>query len=278
MKQYRDLLIRAGILLAGIIIIFSCISRLFLAGSDTLSEYAQKNPQLAYNESQEAVPTSTPASTAAPSPEPTPTENPQALVMKQFYYAPLTEKQKEFITGCSYPDTTEELVISYDDLHYVHILHYDFEGSVVEGELICNKAIAQDLIEIFYELYLNEYQLARVTLIENYNGDDTLSMTDNNTSCFNYRVVPDTEKLSQHAYGLAIDINPFYNPYITYEQDGSMKISPMGSEMYADRTAEFPYKIDENDLCYRLFKAHGFTWGGDWNYSKDYQHFQKAIP
>ena len=108
------------------------------------------------------------------------------------------------------------------------------------------------------------------------NGDDTASMEDNNTSCFNYRVVDGTTKLSKHAYGLAIDINPFYNPYVVPQSDGSTYISPKGSEAYTDRSADFPYKIDENDLCYRLFKEHGFTWGGNWNSCKDYQHFQKA--
>ena len=200
------------------------------------------------------------------------------MIMKQFYYAPLSEEQKEYITGCSFPDNTENLAISYDDLSYVHILHYDFDGNLAEGELICNNYIAQDLIEIFYELYLNEYQLERVTLIENYGGDDELSMADNNTSCFNYRVVEGSNKLSQHAYGVAIDINPFYNPYITYPKEGGTHVAPQGSEAYADRTSDFPYKIDENDLCYKLFKEHGFTWGGDWNSSKDYQHFQKALP
>ena len=57
---------------------------------------------------------------------------------------------------------------------------------------------------------------------------------------------------------------------------GDDYISPKGSEIYVDRSQNFPYKIDENDLCYKLFKEHGFTWGGDWNSCKDYQHFQKA--
>lgn len=81
--------------------------------------------------------------------------------------------------------------------------------------------------------------------------------------------------ISNHAKGRAIDINPFYNPYITYNKDGTANISPEGSEPYADRTASFPYKIDENDLAYKLFKEHGFTWGGNWNSVKDYQHFEK---
>ena len=102
-------------------------------------------------------------------------------------------------------------------------------------------------------------------------------MEDNNTSCFNYRPVEGTSSLSKHALGLAIDINPFYNPYITYNKDGSEKVSPANASAYADRTASFPYKIDENDLCYQLFKEHGFTWGGHWNSCKDYQHFQKVV-
>lgn len=285
MNNYRDILLKAGLALALIILFFSCISRLLLVGSDTLSDYAQKNPELAYHEDATTAPDSqmnTPTQAPAPTPQPTqaptpqPTEDPQTMIMKEFYFAPLTEEQKEYITGCSYPDLDEELAISYEDLSYVHILHYDFEGNLAEGELICNNYIAQDLIEIFYELYLNEYQLERVTLIENYGGDDELSMADNNTSCFNYRVVAGSKKLSQHAYGLAVDINPFYNPYVTFP-NGEVHVAPAGSEQWSERENNFPYKIDENDLCYKLFKEHGFTWGGDWNSSKDYQHFQKAI-
>ena len=198
-----------------------------------------------------------------------------------FYYEPLSDHLRRYITGVSYPavNTEEEaalLAVSYDDLRYVHVLHYDFDGNPAEGELICNEYIAQDLVEIFYELYYNEYQIERMVLIDEYDGDDTASMEDNNTSCFNYRVVEGSESLSKHAYGLAIDINPFYNPYVTYEKDGTEKVSPVAALGYADRSVNFPYKIDEEDLCCRLFKEHGFIWGGNWNSLKDYQHFQKT--
>lgn len=223
-----------------------------------------------------------------------------------FYYEPLSENLQRYITGISYPngisnpkgisnpltDSSDSAEtnssganfagadaapeVSYEDLRYVHILHYNFEGSSAEGELICNKAIAEDLLDIFYELYRNEYQLEKVRLIDEYDGDDNASMADNNTSCFNYRTVEGTDLLSRHALGMALDINPFYNPYVTYEKGGGAKVSPEGAEQYADRSMEFPYKIDEDDLCYKLFIQHGFTWGGNWNSSKDYQHFQKA--
>jgi len=154
--------------------------------------------------------------------------------------------------------------------------YVDFEGNTQKGELICNKAIAQDLLEIFKELHDASYQIDKIRLIDEYGGDDDLSCADNNTSCFNYRVVGGTDNLSKHALGLAIDINPFQNPYITYP-NGVERISPPGSEAYADRDSGLDHMILEGDLCYNLFIEHGFTWGGHWHSLKDYQHFQKTF-
>lgn len=205
-------------------------------------------------------------------------QHPERVTYEEgFYYEPLTDAVIERITGISYPE--EGCTVPYEDLHYIGLRYIDFNGQEQTGELICNKAIAQDMVEIFHELYRNEYRLESVRLIDEYGGDDTASMAENNTSCFNYRVVDGTTNLSKHAYGLAIDVNPYYNPYVVFHRnaDGSDYISPPGSEIYADRSQSFAYKIDENDLCYRLFTAHGFTWGGNWNSTKDYQHFQKVI-
>lgn len=191
-----------------------------------------------------------------------------------FYYTALTDEIKARITGKSYPDTDEPLQIAYEDLAYVHVLHYDFQAQVQEGELICNQSIAQDLVDIFYELYENQYPIEKIRLIDEYEADDEASMADNNTSCFNYRTVPGRTKLSNHSYGCAIDINPLYNPYVR-TSGGKELISPDNAVPYADRSADFPYKIDRNDLCYKIFTEHGFDWGGAWNSSKDYQHFEK---
>lgn len=190
-----------------------------------------------------------------------------------FYYEPIPQNIVAKITGISYVENDN---ISLDDLRYVVLLYNDFRGETKSGEMICNKDIAQDIVEIFYELYTSGYQIENIELIDEFGGDDTASMLANNTSCFNYRVVENTTRLSNHAYGLAIDLNPFYNPYITYGKDGSVHVSPEGSEAYADRSQPFPYKINESDLAYKLFKAHGFKWGGDWNSVKDYQHFERS--
>ena len=307
----------------GILLLFVMICAFlaqYLTGSETLQEYADNNPEIAYGNSSQHTSTDTiqsshtgenlPASEAEQASPDKPaayditetpvsdavtgTESDSAILNVEsdnmdstserttfqngFYYEPLSEEVKTRITGISYPET--DCSISYDDLNYVGLLYVDFNGDIQEGELICNKSIAQDMVEIFYELYQNDYRIERIRLIDEYNGDDTLSMLDNNTSCFNYRVVDGTTSLSKHALGCAIDINPFYNPYVVFNKNGSGEtyISPKGSEIYADRSQDFPYKIDETDLCYKLFTSHGFTWGGNWNSSKDYQHFQIVLP
>lgn len=201
-------------------------------------------------------------------------QNPDRITYQpDFYYEPLSEDLKKRVTGLSYK---EDCPIPYEDLRYVSVLYVNLKGNTSAGELICNKAIAQDLVEIFYELYQADYQIEQIRLVDEYGADDVLSMQDNNTSCFNYRTVAGTNRISMHGQGLAVDINPFFNPYITY-RDGKECISPTGAEAYADRSKPFAYKIDENDLCYQLFTEHGFSWGGHWNHSKDYQHFEKKI-
>lgn len=197
-----------------------------------------------------------------------------------FYAEPLSEELIDFMKGGSIPvsETGEPETPGVDlaDLRYLHIMYINFQGNAVSGELICHNSVAKDFLEIFEVLYDNAYQLERVELIEAYGGDDNASMAANNTSCFNYRVVENTTSLSNHAYGAAIDINPFYNPYIAYTT-GEKRITPEGSEIYEDRDADFPHKIDADDLCYQLFIEHGFEWGGVWKSSKDYQHFQKPL-
>lgn len=306
---------RPTLFLLTFIMICAFLAR-YLTGSETLSDYARENPELAYGtkapeEGNSFLSETTSVSTNENKNETEPTEtltdtgtsdksfaysdsentitdqktetedvaiHQDRIIYKEgFFYEPLTDSVKERITGISYPENG--CTVPYEDLNYVGIQYIDFNGQAQSGELICNKAVAQDMVEIFYELYQNDYRLERVRLIDEYDGDDTASMADNNTSCFNYRVVDGTTNLSKHAYGLAIDVNPYYNPYVVFGKnaDGSDYISPPGSEVYADRSQSFAYKIDENDLCYRLFTEHGFTWGGNWNSTKDYQHFQKKI-
>lgn len=162
-----------------------------------------------------------------------------------------------------------------EDLRYLHLLHRDMEGNAIVGEMVCAKTIADDLLGIFEELYQASYPIEKMRLIDYYDGDDEASMRDNNTSCFNHRPITAGGRKSRHSYGLAVDINPKYNPYYKVKASCKTIIRPEGSEEYVDRNGMFPYKIVKGDLCYRLFKQHGFHWGGEWTSGKDYQHFEK---
>ena len=143
------------------------------------------------------------------------------------------------------------------------------------GEMVCNKAIASDLLVIFQKLYDASYPIERMVLIDSYNADDISSMEANNSSSFNFRFVSGTNKLSKHSEGMAVDINPLYNPYVTKRADGTVVVSPESATPHVNRKKSFQYKICRNDLCVKLFKQHGFSWGGDWKSLKDYQHFEK---
>ena len=188
-----------------------------------------------------------------------------------FYAAEIDDVIFARIKGKSYKD---DCTVPLSDLRYLHVIHIGFDGEPHEGELICNASIAADLLDIFQKLYEAGYQIEKIRLVDEYNADDEASMRDNNSSCFNFRFISHTTKVSKHGLGLAVDINTLYNPYIK-TVDGKTHIEPATAGEYVDRTKDFPHKIDENDLCYKLFTLHGFEWGGNWKSVKDYQHFEK---
>ena len=192
---------------------------------------------------------------------------------EEFYVSEIPDDIFEKMQGKSYK---ADCTVPREDLRYVHVLHMGFDGETKEGELVVNKAIADDVCDIFEKLYEADYPIEKIRLIDEYDADDEASMSDNNSSAFNFRFISHTTKISKHGLGMAVDINTLYNPYVK-TVDGKRSVEPANASDYVDRSADFPYKIDHDDLCYRLFKEHGFSWGGDWQHSKDYQHFEKNL-
>ena len=192
-----------------------------------------------------------------------------------FSYTKLPKSVKKRINGKSY---RKNKYINYDDLRYLTITHYNYKGKVKTGEMIVNKAIAKDVLKVFYELYEIEYPIRRMKLVDEYDADDNKSMEADNTSCFNFRIIEGSNNnLSMHALGLAIDLNPKINPCV----GGAHGIVPANGKVYAQRDVKkckgmyADVMIHKNDKVYNIFKKHGFKWGGDWNNMKDYQHFYK---
>lgn len=195
----------------------------------------------------------------------------EEILTQNFYVNAVSEELKTRILQ-GLDDTTqyEELLAQQA---YLHVLHYDFEGNVKTGELLVYTGIAQSVLEIFQELFAAQYPIEKVRLVSEYGWDDTASMQDNNTSAFNFRKIAGTNEWSKHALGMAIDINPLYNPYV-YKQGNRISTQPKEAYIYADREADCAYYIKAGDVCYEAFVSRGFTWGGDWKNPKDYQHFQ----
>lgn len=174
--------------------------------------------------------------------------------------------------GRSYP---QECRIARSELRYLELSFVDFDGREHVGQMVCNKQIANDLLYVFRQLYEARYPIASMRLIDDYEADDSRSMASNNTSCFCYRRVAGSKSLSKHSRGMAVDINPLYNPCV-YVKSG--RVLPPEGNKYAhdrDKRKDIPSKIDATDLCYRLFVSRGFRWGGTWRTIKDYQHFEK---
>lgn len=190
-----------------------------------------------------------------------------------FYYEPLSDEIKVKISGKSFRENDR---IDYSDLRLVTVRYIGFDGLDHDGELIVNVQVADDVAAIFKDLYAARYPIEKIRLIDEYDADDEASMEDNNTSAFCFRKIDGQEDLSDHSYGIAVDINPLYNPYVR-SGFGERDVLPVNAGAYADRTAEFPYKIVPGDVCYNAFVSRGWKWGGEWDFPKDYQHFYKEI-
>ena len=168
----------------------------------------------------------------------------------------------------------ENPYIGRDDLRHIRALHWDYDNQMHVGEMIVNKQIADRVVSILRQLFDAKYPIQRMLLPDVYDADDETQMRDNNSSSFCYRAIAGSSKLSKHARGLAIDINTLYNPYYKDRDDGTRFIQPATAADYCDRSWDFLYKIDHDDLCFRLFTEAGFEWGGDWTSCKDFQHFE----
>ena len=174
--------------------------------------------------------------------------------------------------------------IALSDLRYLKLLHYNFEHKIQVGELIVNQEIVPDVIDIFMKLFQEEYEIQSMYLVDNYwpenaegkdwnalaNKADYNSIEVNNTSAFNYRMQTGGGKLSRHAMGCAVDLNPQQNPYVL-----KGKCAHQNAYVYMNREIDDPHVIKTGDFCYSLFVAKGFEWGGEWKSLKDYQHFEK---
>lgn len=155
-----------------------------------------------------------------------------------------------------------------DALCLINVRYRTFDGLLHQGQLVLHRALTEDVFEIFAMIEETGFPVAKVVPIVKYDWSDDMSMADNNASAFNYRVVLGTDRLSRHAFGRAVDINPFLNP-VMYDNGCIM---PSG----ATYDKEKPGTLSESHSVVREFLRHGWQWGGHFTDFKDYHHFDKS--
>jgi hypothetical protein len=148
-------------------------------------------------------------------------------------------------------------------LSLISVRYLSFDGALHEGQVVIHESLADDVHAAFEELLVYGFPIAKAIPIVRYDWDDEASMQDNNSSGFNYRAIAGTARLSNHAFGRALDINTFLNPYVRGEY-----VAPKGASYDPTRPGAIAPGIA------LVFKSRGWAWGGDWTDRKDWQHFE----
>ncbi len=197
-----------------------------------------------------------------------------------FEIIPLSEEMKQQMKNLGI--WKKECPISMDRLRIIKFTYYDFDKVEKEnGQIVVLDAVSNRVLNIFKQLHKIKFPIAKAYPIEHYKGDDDQSMIDNNSSCYSCRFITGNNNIpSIHSYGLAIDINPIQNPYITSkeQEENHIKILPNSGKEYINRNNILPGMVES---VVEILKKNGFNdWGGMWIYPRpiDWQHFQLPRP
>jgi hypothetical protein len=167
--------------------------------------------------------------------------------------------------GCSWKD--DPRCPPRDALAYLELDHHTLDGGVARGELIVARRIEAHVLALFRRLFAIGFPIARMRLIDEHDADDDRSMSADNASAFCFRVVAGTGELSQHAFGLAIDLNPVENPWVKPE-----RFVPPEAAPYLDRRDLRAGMIVRPGPVTRILDELGWEWGGDWQHARDNHH------
>jgi hypothetical protein len=155
-------------------------------------------------------------------------------------------------------------------LRRIRLRYVGFDGQSHLGTIVVNAAVTDDVARVFRRLYDARFPIRSILPIDVFHGSDSRSTAADNTSSFNCRfaVAPGAKHWSMHAYGEAVDVDTVENPYI---ENGV--VLPANAKTYADRSNVRRGMAVAGGVLVRAFAAVGWSWGGRWSPSPDYQHF-----
>ena len=154
-------------------------------------------------------------------------------------------------------------------LRLITMTYRGFDHQVHTGRLVVNAAVTGKLILVFRTLFAMGYPIRRMVPVDAYHGSDFASIQADNTSAFNCRDATGSSSWSEHAFGLAVDLDPCENPYVAADGFEAHK----RCLRYVDRSLPDPGVIHAGDKVVRAFASVGWGWGGTWQGARDYQHF-----
>ncbi len=166
---------------------------------------------------------------------------------------------EEAIAGSNAP---EEII---NQLQLIDVYYISTDGKIHRGQILTNESIAVEIGEIFEFMLDYGFVIEKAIPIVRYNWSDSLSMADNNSYSFCYRNI----SYSHHATGMAIDINPRFNPLRWKHLDrpnipeGAVLDTTINGTLYPGHPV-----VDE-------FRNKGFRWGHTFSKYYDDHHFEK---
>jgi hypothetical protein len=166
---------------------------------------------------------------------------------------------------------SEDCPVTVDELSYLTVTHVGFDGESHTGEMIVNASVASDVAGVFGKLYEARFPIEQMRVITAEEVDDHPTGDWNETTSFVCRPAVGSTSWSYHAYGLAIDVNPFHNPYLK----GDLVIPELASA-YVDREDLRTGMIVPGDVVTGAFADIGWEWGGNWRSLKDWMHFSST--
>jgi hypothetical protein len=156
-------------------------------------------------------------------------------------------------------------------LRYLRLSFRGFDGRAHTGELVVDASVAGDVVSVFRTLYAASYPIEEMRLPTTADLEAPPTGDGNNTAAYVCRATRGATSYSAHAYGLAIDLNPFVNPY----SKGDLVLPELASA-YLDRSWRRPGMVEPGDVVTRAFARVGWTWGGTFASLKDRMHFSET--
>jgi len=163
-----------------------------------------------------------------------------------------------------------------DQLELLRVEYISFDGKLHRGQIVVHRELAGDVQAMFKLAVETKFPISKVVpnAHPEYNHDTKKLVIDHNVSYgFGYRKIKDTDKLSLHGYGRAIDINPIQNPYIRYRDDEAI-VFPLGSKWNPKASGT----LTKDTEITKLMEQKGWQWGGHWTKQAgvtDYMHLQR---